>query len=184
MDELKIKKSIDSASNRVHSSKYHQASFVYLLNAIVYFSMATFRMPPHDFGMWNYLFYTLGIIFLIIFPYLIYKEYRIFTAILSVIYLIRTVVTLLAIPYYSILMVFMFILHAFTFFMLTRAAWDIKKTDLTIKSRKDTEKDRDRVLKTEIFNFFSAPWFNFSNEKKQTKDTEKINYPTANRNKR
>ena len=141
MDELKIKKSIDSASNRVHSSKYHQASFVYLLNAIVYFSMATFRMPPHDFGMWNYLFYTLGIIFMIIFPYLIYKEYRIFTAILSVIYLIRTVVTLLAIPYYSILMVFMFILHSFTCFMLARAVWDIKILNII----RSTVKGEDKV---------------------------------------
>jgi len=123
MDEFKTKELIN---NQGRSSKYHQASFVYLLNAIVYFSIATFRMPPHDFGMWNYLFYTLGIIFMIIFPYLIYKEYRIFTAILSVIYLIRTVVTLLAIPYYSILMVFMFILHALTCFMLARAAWGIK----------------------------------------------------------
>ena len=112
--------------NTEHSKKYHQAAFVYLLNALVYFFVATFRMPPHNFGIWNYLFYTLGVIFAVIFPYFIYKEYRIFTAILSVIYLIRTVVTLLAIPYYSILMVFMFIMHAFTCLMLTRAAWDIK----------------------------------------------------------
>lgn len=126
MDELKIKESINSVSNKGRSSKYHQASYVYLLNAVVYFFIATFRMPPHDFGILNYLFYTVGIIFIIIFPYLIYKEYKIFTAILSVIYLIRTVVTLLAIPYYSILMVFMFILHAFTCLMLVRAAWGVK----------------------------------------------------------
>src|SRR3990167_8459697 len=123
MDKLK---SEELTINTEHSKKYHQAAFVYLLNALVYFFVATFRMPPHDFGIWNYLFYTLGVIFAVIFPYLIYKEYRIFTAILSVIYLIRTVVTLLAIPYYSILMFFMFVMHAFTCLMLTRAAWDIK----------------------------------------------------------
>lgn len=123
MDEIKTKELIN---NQGRSSKYHQASYVYLLNAVVYFFIFTFRMPPHDFGILNYLFYTLGIVFIIIFPYLIYKEYRIFTAILAIIYFIRTVVSLIAIPFYSKLMVFMFILHAFTCLMLVRAAWNIK----------------------------------------------------------
>jgi hypothetical protein len=128
MDEIKTKESSISF-DKGRSSKYHQASYVYLLNAVVYFSIATFRMPPHDFGILNYLFYTLGIVFIIIFPYLIYKEYRIFTAILTIIYFIRTVVSLIAIPFYSKLMVFMFILHAFTCFMLARAVWNIKVFD-------------------------------------------------------
>jgi predicted ferric reductase len=109
-----------------NSKKYHQAALVYAINAIVYFFVATFRMPPHDFGIWNYLFYTLGAVFAVLFPYLIYKEYRIFTAILAVIYLIRAVVSLIAIPSYSVLMIFIFLLTAFTCFMLARAAWNIE----------------------------------------------------------
>jgi len=138
MDKLKNKESI---SNKECFSKYHQAAFVYLLNALVYFFIATFRMPPHDFGIFNYLFYTLGAIFMVIFPYLIYKEYRIFTATLSIIYLARTIVTLFAIPYYSILMVFMFILHALTCFMLARAVWDIKILNII----RSTVKGEDKV---------------------------------------
>ncbi|MBI3600644.1 MAG: hypothetical protein HY097_08390 [Nitrospinae bacterium] len=106
-----------------NSKKYHQAALVYAVNAIVYFFVAAFRMPPHDFGIWNYLFYTLGAVFAVLFPYLIYREYRIFTAILAVIYLIRTVVSLIVIPYYSVVMILIFLLHAFTCFMLARAAW-------------------------------------------------------------
>lgn len=112
------------------SKKYHQAAFVYAVNAIVYFFVATFRMPPHDFGIWNYLFYALGTLFAVLFPYLIYKEYRIFTAILAVIYLIRAAVSLIVIPFYSVIMIFIFLLHAFTCFMLARAAWDIEIFDM------------------------------------------------------
>jgi len=39
-------------------------------------------------------------------------------------------------------MVFMFILHAFTFFMLTRAAWDIKIFDTIHSSFKGENKTR------------------------------------------
>ncbi len=109
-----------------NSKKYRQAAIVYLINAVVYFFIAAFRMPPHDFGIWNYLFYTLGAVFAVLFPYFIYKEYRIFTAILAVIYLIRAVVSLIVIPFYSVVMVLVFLLHAFTCFMLARAAWDIE----------------------------------------------------------
>lgn len=120
-----------------YSARYHQAAFAYLLNAVFYFFVATFRMPPHDFGIWGYLFYTLGAVFAIIFPYLIYKEYRVFTAILAIVYLVRSLVSLIVVPYYSILMIFTFLIHVFTCFMLARAAWNIKIFHTILNKRKD-----------------------------------------------
>lgn len=107
--------------------KYHQAAFVYILNALLYFYIAAFRMPPHSFG-WHVdtLFYTAGAIMAIVFPYLIYKGYRKFTMLLAGVYLIRTAVSLIAIPFYSNIIIMTSVMHIITFYMLARAAWNLR----------------------------------------------------------
>jgi len=108
------------------SKKYRQAAYVYLANAILYFLIATFRMPPHNFGRYtNLLFYTAGVVMAILFPILIYKGYRRFTIFLAGIYLVRTVASLLAIPFYSSIIALVFFTHILVFYMLVRAAWDL-----------------------------------------------------------
>ncbi|MEK6589084.1 MAG: hypothetical protein AABZ11_00220 [Nitrospinota bacterium] len=112
--------------SKEQSIKYHQAAFMYLLNISVYFLVLIFRMPPHDFGRSIYLFYSLVPVFAFVFPYLIYKEYFIFTAILTMVCFMKAIFLLLEIPYYSILIIFIFILNTLTCFMLARAAWNIE----------------------------------------------------------
>ena len=107
--------------------KYHQAAIVYLANAFLYFYVATSRMPPHSFGRYvNLLFYTAGIFMAIVFPYLIYRGYRRFTMALAGIYLIRTIVSMIAIPFYTKIIIVTFVMHALTSYMLARAAWDLR----------------------------------------------------------
>lgn len=107
--------------------KYHQAAFVYIANALLYFYIAIFRMPRHSFGRYvDPLFYTAGALMIIIFPFLIYKGYRKFTMVLAGIYLIRTIVTLTAIPFYTHILMATSVMHILTFYMLARAAWDLK----------------------------------------------------------
>lgn len=108
------------------NKKYHQAAYVYLANAILYFFIAAFRMPPHSFGRYtDMLFYIGGGAMAIIFPIFIYKGYRKFTMFLAGIYLVRTVVSLLAIPFYSSIIIAIFFIHTLTFYMLARAAWNL-----------------------------------------------------------
>ena len=107
--------------------KYHQAAVVYLANALLYFYVATFRMPPHSFGKYvDMLFYTAGVLMAIVFPYLIYQGYRRFTMFLTGVYLIRTIVSLIAIPLYTGTIIVISAMHILTFYMLARAAWDLK----------------------------------------------------------
>lgn len=109
------------------SKKYHQAAYVYLANAIFYFFIAAFWMPPHSFGKYtDMLFYIAGGLMAIVFPYLIYKEYRKFTIFLAGIYLIRTIASLLVIPFYSSIIMVVFFIHTLTFYMLVRAAWNLR----------------------------------------------------------
>lgn len=109
------------------NKKYHQAAYVYLANAILYFFIAAFRMPPHSFGKYtDMFFYIAGGLMAIVFPYLIYKEYRKFTIFLAGIYLIRTIASLLAIPFYSSIIIVVFFMHILTFYMLVRAAWNLR----------------------------------------------------------
>ncbi len=62
----------------------------------------------------------------IIFPYLIYKAYRRFTMVLTGVYLIRTIVSLIAIPFYTHIIILTSVMHVLTFYMLARAAWNLK----------------------------------------------------------
>ena len=107
--------------------KYHQAAFVYIANAVLYFYIAIFRMPPHSFARYVYmLFYTLGLLMVMIFPYLIYKGYRRFTMLLAGVYLVRTIVSLIAVPFYTNILIATLAMQILTFLMLSRAAWDLK----------------------------------------------------------
>ena len=84
-------------------------------------------MPPHSFGRYIYmLFYTLGVVMVIIFPYLIYKGYRRFTMVLAGVYLIRTIASLVAVPFYTSMLIITFVMQILTFLMLARAAWNLK----------------------------------------------------------
>ncbi|MBI5406832.1 MAG: hypothetical protein HZA18_03960 [Nitrospirae bacterium] len=61
---------------------------------------------------------------IMVFPYLIYKEYRRFTMVLAGVYLIRTIVSLMVIPFYTNIIIA--VMHVLTGYMLARAAWDLK----------------------------------------------------------
>lgn len=107
--------------------KYHQAAIVYFANALLYFYVATLRMPPHSFGRYvDLFFYTAGVFLAVVFPYLIYRGYRRFTIALAGIYIIRTIVSMSAIPFYSKVIIVTFVMHALTSYMLARAAWDLR----------------------------------------------------------
>jgi len=107
--------------------KYHQAAFFYIANAALYFYVAIFRMPRHSFGrVVDPLFYTAGGLMVLVFPYLIYKEYRKFTMVLAGVYFIRTIATLAAIPFYTHIIMATSVMHVLTCYMLARAAWDLK----------------------------------------------------------
>ncbi len=84
-------------------------------------------MPPHSFGRYvNTLFYTAGGLMVIVFPYLIYKGFRKFVMVLAGVYLVRTIASLIAVPFYTNILIVTFAMHVLTFYMLARAAWDLK----------------------------------------------------------
>lgn len=134
------------------SAKYHHAAYAYLLIGIVYLAVFFLTMPPHDFsGMledyineqtpivgnilkgidYNILVSSLsvgvGILFLGL-TYFIYKEFRILTMILTVIYGIRLIIATTALFSEEIFVSIKYVLPliAIAFYMLARAAWDLK----------------------------------------------------------
>ena len=105
-------------------TKYHQATFVYLINAGLF--LAIFKKKVHFFGIWNSLLFTIGIVMMGTFAFLIYRGYRWFTMALAGVYVIRTLVVLARIPFFTNKIIFMLLLQGLTCFMLVRAAFDIE----------------------------------------------------------
>lgn len=142
----------NSIEENKKAAKYHQAAFSYFLIGIVYLIVFFVTMPPHDFSglledfvnenmqvvdnylkgldysvILNTMAVTAGTLFLGL-SYFIYKGFRILTMVLAVIYAIRFILALTAFFTEEIFVAIPYVLPliAFTFYMLARAAWDLK----------------------------------------------------------
>ncbi len=137
------------------SAKYHHAAFAYLLIGILYLIVFFLTMPPHAFGgiledffaenipkidnlvaeadnisyddIVNFLAAFAGTLFLGL-TYFIYNEYRVLVIILAVIYAIRFIIAGAALFIEDMFVSVKYVLPliALTFYMLTRAAWNLK----------------------------------------------------------
>lgn len=137
------------------SAKYHQAAYAYLLIGIVYLIVFYTTMPPHDFGgsleefvadnipaaenliaeagnisyddIVNFIAVFAGTLFFGL-TYFIYQEYRVLVIVLVVIYAIRFMIAGAALFMEDTFVSIKYVLPliALTFYMLTRAAWNLK----------------------------------------------------------
>ncbi len=109
-----------------HLKKYHQAAYTYIIMGIVYMTVFYTTMPSHYFSLAVKILIPLVGTLLMGLSWFVYKGYRTFTIVLTVIYAIRSMVAAGAMiagdNYVAVSYVIPILL--FTFYMLGRAAWD------------------------------------------------------------
>ena len=137
------------------TAKYHHAAYAYFFIGIVYLIVFYVTMPPHDFGVMledfikenipiiddlvaetgnisydsiiNFVVVFAGTLFLGL-SYFIYNEYRSLVIILAAIYAVRFIIAAAALYIEDMFVSVKYVLPliGITFYMLVRAAWDLK----------------------------------------------------------
>lgn len=112
--------------NNKNLKKYRQAAAVYLVNAIAFLVLFGQETGSHDFGIWTTLLYTMGIVMIGLFAFLIYRGHRTVALILAGVCIIRTVVSTFSLPFFTVIISSMYLFQVISCFMLLRAAFDIE----------------------------------------------------------
>lgn len=113
--------------NGIPMEKFQQAARVYCLNiAFQHVLMIVQRVPFNKFGLVQIVLIGASFaVFGVLFSYLIFQGYRVFTAIVLVVFSLQTILSILQLGHLTASLQWMTVFYLITVYLLTRAVFDL-----------------------------------------------------------